>query len=73
VSGWWLFGGIGFGVIYLALLLTLGTYTLRKGHIVWFVLGFLIPPLWLVGALLKPKPGSSFARQERERWSRHGG
>jgi hypothetical protein len=25
---------------------------LRKGHILWFILGFLLPVCWLIGALL---------------------
>ena len=58
----------GLGAIYIALLLTLAVTTYRKGHIWLFAIGFVIPVLWLVGALLKSKPGSKAARQESERW-----
>ena len=34
--------------------------TFQKRHIVLFVLGFLIPFLWLIGAMLPGKPGSTY-------------
>ncbi len=43
--------------IYIALLLTVAVLTYRKGHIVLFVLGIFLPILWLVGAVIPPKPG----------------
>jgi hypothetical protein len=49
--------GIGLGVLYLAILVTLGVTTLRKGHGWIFVIGIFIPVLWLVGALMRPAPG----------------
>jgi hypothetical protein len=58
----------GFGAIYIALMLTLALTTFRKGHVWLFAIGFLVPVLWLVGALLKPKPGSKAAQIEREHW-----
>jgi hypothetical protein len=53
---WW---GIGFGgfFIYLVLLITLGVMTLRNGHTLLFVFGIFIPFLWIIGALLRPRPG----------------
>lgn len=50
-------------VIYIALWLTVAMMTLRKGHGVLFVVGIFIPLLWLVGAVLPAKPGSSYAQR----------
>lgn len=46
-----LFGILG-AVVYLALLLTLGLWTLRKGHWVMFLVGFILPVFWLIGAVI---------------------
>jgi hypothetical protein len=51
---WW---GIGLGVLYLALLVSLGVMTLRKGHGWLFFFGIFFPVLWLVGAIMRPAPG----------------
>jgi hypothetical protein len=40
----------------LAVLLTAGVATWRKGHFLLFVIGLFIPVLWLVGALIGPSP-----------------
>jgi len=50
------------GVVYLAVLITLGVATLRKGHMFLFVVGFFIPILWLIGALIAPTPRAAAAR-----------
>jgi hypothetical protein len=44
------------GVLYLVLLVTLGTMTWRKRHFVLFWVGIVIPVLWVIGAILAPKP-----------------
>ncbi|MFY9926821.1 MAG: hypothetical protein WAK82_02345 [Streptosporangiaceae bacterium] len=47
--------GIGWGLmaaIYLVLVITLGVLTFRKGHWVLGLIGFVIPVLWLIGAIL---------------------
>jgi len=44
----------GLGILYLVLLVTLGVVTLRKGHIVLFIVGIFLPFLWLVGAIMPP-------------------
>jgi hypothetical protein len=44
--------GIGFGVLYFILLVTLGIISIRKGHWVMFIIGIFIP---LIGALLPPR------------------
>jgi hypothetical protein len=43
-----------FGIIYLVCLITLGVATIRKGHMVLFIIGIIFPILWIVGALLGP-------------------
>jgi uncharacterized membrane protein len=51
---------IGFGILYLALLFTVAVVTFQKRHMVLFVLGFFMPFLWLIGAMLPGKPGSTY-------------
>jgi hypothetical protein len=50
---WFWFGG---GFLYLMLLITLGVMTIRNGHILLFILGLFLPLLWIIGALMSPKP-----------------
>jgi hypothetical protein len=51
---WW---GIGFaGLIYFVLLVTCGVMTWRNGHGWMFFLGIFFPILWLIGAIMRPKP-----------------
>jgi hypothetical protein len=45
-----------FAAIYLAALISLGVMTLRKGHVVLFVVGIIFPLLWIIGALMPPTP-----------------
>jgi hypothetical protein len=52
-SGWF----IGLGVLYLVLLLTVAVMTFRKGHWVLGLIGFFIPILWLIGAILPARRG----------------
>lgn len=47
------------GALYLVLLVVFGTLTWRKGHLVLFWVGIIFPVLWMIGAVLKPKPGYS--------------
>jgi hypothetical protein len=44
------------GVLYIALWVTLGMTTLRKGHTVLFWVGIILPVLWIVGAIMQPTP-----------------
>ena len=46
---------VGLGILYLFLLVFLGVRTFQKKHLVLFILGFVIPLLWIVGAMLPPK------------------
>jgi hypothetical protein len=43
-------------VLYFVVLVTLGLATLRKGHIVLFVVGIVFPFLWIIGGLMGPTP-----------------
>ena len=47
------------GVLYVALLCTVAILTFRKGYIALGLLGIIFPILWLIGAVLPPKPASS--------------
>ena len=48
------------GILYLALIFTVAVVTFRKGHIALGIAGIFIPFLWLIGAILPPKPGSNY-------------
>jgi hypothetical protein len=43
-------------VLYIALWVTLGMTTLRKGHTALFWFGIIFPVLWIVGAIMQPTP-----------------
>ena len=45
--------------IYITLLFTVAVLTWRKGHKGLFIFGIFFPILWLIGAILPPKPGYS--------------
>ncbi len=47
-------GYIGFGFLYLVLLVVLGLTAIKKGHWIMFLIGIFIPIFWLIGALLPP-------------------
>ena len=46
---------VALGIVYLFLLVYLGVKTARNGRWVLFVLGFVIPLLWIVGGVLPPR------------------
>ncbi len=46
--GW----GIGGGILYFVLLVTLGIWSIRKGHWVMFLVGIFLPIFWFIGALM---------------------
>lgn len=50
---WWGVG-IGLGILYFVLMVTLGVMTLRKGHWVMFIFGIFFPIMWLIGAVIAP-------------------
>jgi hypothetical protein len=44
----------GLGILYVVLLITLGVFTIRKGHWIMFIVGIFFPLFWFIGALLPP-------------------
>ena len=58
-----------FGFIYLAVAFSIGRATYKKGRLVLFLIGFLIPPLWLLGALLPARPGSKHKGDAGDSWT----
>ena len=50
MADWFL--GIGLGVLYLILIITLAVTSFRKGHWVLGLAGFFFPLLWIIGAIL---------------------
>ena len=53
MTDWFL--GIGLGVLYLVLIITLAITSFRKGHWVLGLVGFFLPVFWIVGAILPSK------------------
>jgi hypothetical protein len=51
-----------FAALYVVVLITLGVTTLRKGHVVLFFVGIILPFLWVIGALIGPTPRAAAAR-----------
>jgi hypothetical protein len=47
-------GYVGFGILYLVLLVVLGLTAIKKGHWIMFLIGIFIPIFWIIGALLPP-------------------
>jgi hypothetical protein len=58
--------GLGLFAIYIVLLITLGWWTFKNGHIWLGIIGIFIPVLWLVGALLPPKHGAHHGQHSRK-------
>jgi hypothetical protein len=54
---WWGIGIVG-GLLYVTLLIVLGFKTLNNGHGWIFFFGLFFPLLWLIGAVMRPAPGS---------------
>jgi hypothetical protein len=51
-----------FAALYVVVLITLGVATLRKGHVILFVVGIIFPILWVIGGLIGPTPRVAAAR-----------
>ena len=49
---WYLWGGL-LGTLWLACLVSAGVLTWKNGHKVMFFIGFLVPIVWIVGAILE--------------------
>jgi hypothetical protein len=60
MSGLNWFFSLTLGIIYIALVFTVAIVTFRKGHWVLGLIGFFIPILWLIGAILPARRGSSY-------------
>jgi hypothetical protein len=60
---------LSLAAIYIACLFTVCALTFRKGHTLLGIVGIFLPILWLIGAVLPAKPGSSYDLQERARFS----
>lgn len=54
-------------ILYIALVLTTGVMTYQKGRIGLFLLGFIFPVLWIIGAMMSPKVGSKRYIDAQER------
>jgi hypothetical protein len=52
-----------FLALYLTMLFTVCFLTFKKGHTVLGIFGIIIPLLWLIGAVIPAKPGSSYQRE----------
>ncbi len=52
------------GILYFVLLVTLGTLTFRKRHFVLFWVGIIFPVLWVIGAIMAPKPSPAGPRPD---------
>jgi ABC-type multidrug transport system permease subunit len=50
---WWGIG-IGAGILYLVLMVTLGVMTIRNRHGWLFFFGIFFPILWIFGAFMSP-------------------
>ena len=55
ISQWYLWGGL-LGLLWLICLLSAGVLTWKHGHRVMFFIGFIVPILWIVGAMIGKKP-----------------
>jgi hypothetical protein len=53
--------------IYIVCLFTVCLLTFRKGFLVLGIVGIFLPFLWLVGAVLPAKSGSTYDVQQRAR------
>ena len=63
VLEWVLIASLAF--IYIWLVVTVAVVTFRKGRIVLGVFGIFLPFLWLIGAILPARSGSSYDVDQR--------
>ena len=50
---WWAVGGF-LALIWITMLIFFGIETIRKGHWMLFIIGIVLPVLWVIGALISP-------------------
>jgi len=55
------------GIVYITCIITVCYYTFLKGYWLLGLLGFLLPILWLIGAILPAKHGSRYEVREARR------
>ena len=55
------------GVLYVSLVFTVAMITFQKGYALLGVLGIFVPILWLIGAVLPAKQGSSYQAASYQR------
>jgi len=48
-------GYVALGILYVFLLIFFGVKTFRNRRWIMFVIGFLVPVLWIIGGVLPPK------------------
>lgn len=54
--------------LYVSFLFTVAALTFQKGRWVLGIVGIFLPILWLIGAVLPPRPGSRYERMEAMRY-----
>ena len=54
-------------LVYFFCLFTVCLLTFRKGYVLLGIIGIFIPFLWLIGAIMPAKRGSSYDNAERTR------
>jgi hypothetical protein len=63
----WILSSLLF-VTYIFLIFTVCLLTFQKGHFLLGIFGIFVPFLWLVGAILPARPGSTYAMRESMRY-----
>lgn len=59
---------VSFGILYFFLLFTVCVMTFQKGHWLLGIIGIFVPFLWLIGAIMPAKPGSTYQMREASRY-----
>ena len=54
LSTWYLWGGL-LGLLWFICLVSAGVLTWKNGHKFLFFVGFILPLLWIVGAMISKK------------------
>ena len=54
---------------YIGCVFTVCMLTFQKGHTALGIIGIFIPLLWLIGAMLPAKPGSSYEATQQTRYA----
>ena len=52
---WWGFG-VALALIWLIVFFMFAFTALAKGHWIMFIIGFVLPIFWIIGALIEPTP-----------------